>query len=82
MDMSPEKHINKITGQTYNLLRNIRVVFTDVDEDMIKKLIMTLLRPRLEYETTVWSPSKKNKKTGKNTESSHKTSPKSKGTVL
>ena len=45
-NMSPEKHINKITGETYYLLRNIQVAFTYVDEDMIKKLITTLLRPR------------------------------------
>ena len=58
-NMSPEKHTNKITGETYNLLMNIRMAFTYVDEDMIKKLIMTLVRPRLEYAATVWSPCKK-----------------------
>ena len=51
---SPEKHINKITGEIYNLLKNIRVAFTYVDEDMIKKLITTSVRPR---SATVWSPS-------------------------
>ena len=55
-NMSPEKHIN-------NLLSNIRVAFTYVDEDMSKKLITTLVRPRLEYAPTVWSPRKKRKKT-------------------
>ena len=35
--MSPEKHINRITGNAYNLLRNIKVVFTYIDEDMLKK---------------------------------------------
>ena len=44
--MSPEKHINKITSETYNLLGNIRVAFTYVNEDMIKKLKMTLVHPR------------------------------------
>ena len=42
-NMLPEKHINKITGQTFNLLRNMQVAFTYVDEDMIKKLITTLV---------------------------------------
>ena len=55
-NMSPEKHIN-------NLLSNIRVAFTYVDEDMSKKLITTLVRPRLEYAPTVWSPRKRRKKT-------------------
>ena len=27
-NMSPEKYINKITGETYNLLRNVWVAFT------------------------------------------------------
>ena len=30
-NMSPEKHVNMITGATYNLLGNIRVTFTYVD---------------------------------------------------
>ena len=45
-NMSPEKHINKITGETYNLLRNMRLAFTYVDEDLINKSITTLVRPR------------------------------------
>ncbi len=32
-------HINQITGETYNLLRNIKIAFTYTDEEMIKKLI-------------------------------------------
>ena len=52
-NMSPEKHMNKIIGDTYNLFRNIRGNFTYVDEDMIQKLITTF------YAATVWSPSKK-----------------------
>ena len=36
--MSPNKHKNKIVGETYNLLRNIRIAFTYIDEDMVKKL--------------------------------------------
>lgn len=58
-NLSPEKHINKIVGETYNLLRNIRVAFTYMDEDMVRKFIVSMIRPRLEYAATVWSPSKK-----------------------
>ena len=52
-NMSPEEHINKIIGETYNLLKNISVAFTYVDEDMIRKLTTSLIRPRLEYAATV-----------------------------
>ena len=43
----------------YNLLRNIKVAFNYIDEDMIKKIITTLIRPRLEYAALVWSPNLK-----------------------
>ena len=54
--LSPEKHLNKIIGETYNLLRNIRVAFTYLDEDMIRKIFVTLIQPKLEYAAVVWSP--------------------------
>ncbi len=50
------KHINCITGQTYNPLRNIKAAFTHLDEDMMKKLITAMIRPRLQYAALVWSP--------------------------
>ena len=53
------KHINKITGETYNLVRNIKVAFTYLDEEMVKKLVTTMIRPRLEYAALVWSPNLK-----------------------
>ncbi len=55
-------HINRITGETYNLLRNIKIAFTHIDEGMIKKLIKSMIRPRLEYAALVWSPKLKKKK--------------------
>ena len=58
-NMSFEKHINKINGETYNLLRNMQVAFTYVDDDMIEKSITTFICPRLEYAATTWLPSKK-----------------------
>merc|ERR1712035_47130 len=74
--LSPEKHINKITAETYNLLRNIREAFNYMDEEMIRKLITSLIRPGLEYAALLWSPNlkKTHKEIGKNSTSSFKTS--------
>ncbi len=60
-----DKHI---TGETYNLLRNIKKAFTYLDEEMVKKLVTSIIRPRLEYAAVVWSPRLK-----KNTASGNKT---------
>ena len=57
--LSPEKHINRIVGESYNLLRNIKVAFHYSDEDMMRKLIVTMICPKLEYAAIVWSPSTK-----------------------
>ena len=59
-DMSPDKQINKIVGETYNLLRYIRVAFTYLDEDMVRKILVSLISPKLEYAAVLWSPSTKN----------------------
>ena len=56
MNLLPEKHINRIVGETYNLVRNIKVAFRYLDEEMIKKLIVTMIRPKLEYAAIIWSP--------------------------
>ena len=48
-NLSSEKHINKITGDTYQLLRSIRMTFKYLDEEMINKLITSLIQPKLEY---------------------------------
>ena len=54
-----EAHIDKMFGETYNLIRNIGLAFHYMDKDMMKKLINTMIRPRLEYAGVVWSPYKK-----------------------
>ena len=36
-NLSPEKHINRIFGKTYNILQNIGFAFNYLDENMIKK---------------------------------------------
>ena len=50
-----EKHINKITNNTYRMVISMSVFFHYMDEDMIKKLIMAMIRPKLEYAAVVWS---------------------------
>ena len=71
--LSPEKHINSIFRTTYGILTNIRVAFHYMDEDMMRKIITTMIRPKLEYAATVWSPHKK-KHIGKNTKNEQKLS--------
>ena len=58
-DSQPESHINKIFRETYNLIRNIGLAFHYMDGEIMKKLISTIIRPRLEYAGVVWSPHKK-----------------------
>ena len=47
-NLSPEKYINKITGDTYQLLKNIRMAFKYLGEKILNKLITSLIRPKLE----------------------------------
>lgn len=58
-DNQPESHINRIFRDTYNLVRNIGVAFSYMDKDMMRRLITTMIRPKLEYAEVVWSPHKK-----------------------
>ena len=55
-NLSPEKHINKITEDICQLLRNITMAFNYLDEEMINKLITALIRMKLEYAPVIWSP--------------------------
>ena len=57
--MSPSKQINRIVGETYSLLKNIRVAFIHIDENMMKKLIVAVILPRLEYAAVVLLPNMK-----------------------
>ncbi len=41
------------------MLRNIRMTFHFMDKDMMKKILTTMTRPKLEYVEVVWSPYKK-----------------------
>ena len=55
-NLKPEKHIGKIFGDTYRMLRNIRVAFHYMDKEMMKKILTTMIRPKLEYAAVIWSP--------------------------
>lgn len=45
-NLSPEKHINRILGKTYNTLQNIGFAFNYLDTNIIKKILTTLIRPQ------------------------------------
>ena len=57
--LRPERHINNIFGATYKILANIRVAFSYMDKSMMKKIITSIIRPRMEYAAVVWSPNMK-----------------------
>ena len=57
-DLSPRKHISKVVGGTYRHITKIKTAFTYMDEKMLKKLIVSMIRLQLEYVTLVWSPHK------------------------
>ncbi len=40
----------------HNLLVNIRVAFTYIEEEMVKKIITSFIHPTLEYAAVVWNP--------------------------
>ena len=52
-NLSPDKHINKILGETFRLLRNIRMAFHFLDKDIMRKNITTMTRPKLEYTEVI-----------------------------
>ena len=55
----PRKHISKVVGGTYRLITKIKTAFTYMDKEMLRKLIVSMITPQLEYATLVWSPHKK-----------------------
>ena len=48
-NLSPEKHINRVFGDTFMMLRNIWLFFQFLDKDMMRKIITIMIRPKLEY---------------------------------
>merc|ERR1711980_55514 len=57
-DGQPENHIDRIFRETYNLVKNIELSFHYMDIEMMKKLITTMITPRLEYAGVVSSSHK------------------------
>ncbi|MPC78882.1 hypothetical protein E2C01_073384 [Portunus trituberculatus] len=51
--LNPEKHISKIFGLSYKMLTNIRVAFPFMDKDMMKKIITSMISPKLEHAAVV-----------------------------
>ena len=41
------------------IIIEIKTAFTYMDEEMLRKLIVSMIGPQLEYATLVWSPHKK-----------------------
>lgn len=60
--LSPEKHINKITGAAYRLVTTIRTAFRYMEEEMIRKLIVSLTRPNVQYASVIWATHLKKQK--------------------
>ena len=58
-NLLPEKHMNRIFGDTFRMLSNIRMGFHFLDKDMMRKIITTMIRPKLEYAQVIWSLHKK-----------------------
>ena len=54
--LSPTDHINEKIRNMYALLANMRVAFTYINEDMLRKIITSFIRPTLEYASVVWNP--------------------------
>ena len=58
-NLSPEKHIDRIFGDTFMMLRNIWMAFHFLDKDMMRKFLISMITPKLEHTEVIWSPHKK-----------------------
>ena len=58
-DLKFNKHINKCVNKANRMLGIIKINFTSLDKQMFLNLYKTLVRPYMEYATTVWSPTLK-----------------------
>ena len=47
--MSSESHINKIVGEALALLANVRMALNFLYETIMKKILTSVIRPRVEY---------------------------------
>ena len=58
-NLSPKKHISRIFGDTFKMLRNIRMAFYFIDKDMIRKIITSMIITKLEYAEVIGCPHNK-----------------------
>ena len=58
-NLSPENHIDRIFGNTFMILRNIRMAFHFLDKDIMRKIITSMVRPKIKYAEVIWFPHKK-----------------------
>ena len=46
-NLSSEKHLDRIFGDTFMMLRNIRMAFHFLDKYVMRKIITTIIRSKL-----------------------------------
>ena len=54
--LSPKKHIQEIVKKAHQKIAMFRRCFTGFSEDKVSILYKSLIRPALEYASSVWSP--------------------------
>ena len=50
------KHVNRILADCYRKLFIIKKCFLVINEDILRKLYVSYLRPSLEYGSVIWAP--------------------------
>jgi len=56
-DLSPQQHINEITAKAHRRANCILRCFISRENDLLVRAFVTYVRPILEYNSIVWSPS-------------------------
>ena len=57
-DLSWKDHILEITARSNRILGSLKKAFVSRDSHLWKHLYISLVRPHLEYEVQIWSPTK------------------------
>ena len=55
-NLSFQEHVNKMLADCYYKLFTIKKYFLVINEDILRKLYVSYLRPSLEYGSVVWAP--------------------------
>ncbi len=53
--LSSQEHVQEKVRNMHNLLGNMRVAFTYINEKIRKKMITSFIRPTLEYAAVLWN---------------------------